>query len=837
MPSIVNGYPAKYLLYNQQNSKNLAIVMQVEGLDDLYGISQTFTLVRYGDAGLVYGLPGLVYGGLRNLSQVKPYIILDSSMSISQRIEPEQGKGSIGTLTMNLIDYNGDVSKIIAPGVVLDEIILKPEMKIWIGYAQTSFPDDFLLAYRGYCTQTNALPGKVAFQISDSSVKKRQPTFDVGQTLNTTDLDVVTTTIPVVSTSGFYQQILGPDGTYDPLVGTYIRIEDEIMEYGPTDLTDSTVTVVRGSLGSLATTHDLGQDVTNTIEIGKGVQGINCIELMLKIMLSGWNGPCETNVPILSFVYTYVDALGFINNAFVLKNEDAIQTYGLSVGDYFYISGSAIPGNNTTGRITGFADGQVANQIIYTDQSFTLDNPSLATVSFRSQFDTLPISSGLQMRMRDVDVAQYLFLKKNYFNAAATSNMQFYIDQVQDGKDFIDSQICLPIGCYSITRFGRSSIAITKPPLPTAGKLIQLDYTNVLDPDKIQVSRSANSRSFYNMIQFQYDKDPVTGNYGAVQYYLDTVSLNNFSQTSILPITADGLKSHIGGAEISKNRSQALLNRYKKCTIMIEMTVTWSVGSLIEVSDIVIVNDNGQLQIMNYETGERNLGIQLFEVINRSYNISAGNVKLQLMGGLGFSVDSRFGLISPSSQTGNGCTSTEIKLVPSYGQTAIQDEINKWAMFSGLPVIVHNSDWSVSGSSFITGIGTSSPDALSLSPPLGFTPPSGYIVDINKYPMTTVKTDDALYKLLYAHYSPTIPVATGYSHTQFVVPSSGADLMTVGNTLFVRSPDYSVYSPEVKVTDISGTLITVGDLGFTPPTGYFVEGVGFKDGQSFYRYG
>src|SRR4051812_5155469 len=121
MSNTFANYPAKYLLFNAQTSKNLAIVMEIEGVSTLYGISDTFTSVRYGDPDLVYGLPGLVYGGLRKLSSIKSYMVLDGSMTIGQRIEPESGKGNIGTLTITLIDKNGEVSLLIAPGVIVDE--------------------------------------------------------------------------------------------------------------------------------------------------------------------------------------------------------------------------------------------------------------------------------------------------------------------------------------------------------------------------------------------------------------------------------------------------------------------------------------------------------------------------------------------------------------------------------------------------------------------------------------------------------------------------------------------------------------------------------------------
>ena len=134
---------------------------------------------------------------------------------------------------------------------------------------------------------------------------------------------------------------------------------------------------------------------------------------------------------------------------------------------------------------------------------------------------------------------------------------------------------------------------------------------------------------------------------------------------------ADGLREVLGGAVIANSRSKALLTRYKLCVLIVDITVNWSVGFLIEVSDIVMLVDNGNLKIMNFETGERNLGVQLFEVTDRSYNIVAGNVKLKLMGGLGFSLSSRYGLVSPSSKLTTGSTSSLLKLTPSYGQTTI----------------------------------------------------------------------------------------------------------------------------------------------------------------------
>lgn len=830
------NYPTNYLIFNQQQSKNLAIVMQIEGVDDFFGLANTFTKVRYGDPGLVYGLPGLVYGALRRVGNVKPWIQLDG-LSISQRIEPEQGKGNVGTITLSLIDYNGQVSELIAPGVILDEILAKREIKLWLGFTQTSFPEDYLLIYRGYVTQCITPPGVVKFQVSDSTSKKRQAIFVTNSSNLTAGINNSTTTIPVTRTSQFFDQILGPDGNYDPIVRTYLLIDEEALEYGPGGIVSDTqfTTLSRGgshSLGTTPTSHDIDAQVTNGIQLGGNVAGENCITLALKILLSGWNGPCETGIGITTFTN------GSDTSAFIFSGmTDAKVDLGLTVGDYFYITGATNPANNLDGIITGIELLNDKYQIIQTDQTFTFETNSGATTDFRSKYDTLPVLAGSKCRMRDVDVETMEFVRSTYFNSGI-ANMQFYFNSPAFAKDIIDTSIFLPIGAYGISRFGRISMSIAKPPLPGIGKLVELNWTNVIDPDKIIPSRSTNNRNFFNLITFEYDQDPISGEYQSVEQFLDTTSLNLFNQTSVLPIQAPGMKSALGAGTLIEQRGKALLTRYKNCAILINIKVNWSVGSLIEVSDIVLLRDEGHLKIMNFETGERNLGVQLFEVVNRNYNIPEGNVDLTLMGGLGFNVNSRFGLYSPSSRMGPGSTSSNLIIVPSYGQTLLSREIAKWAPFVGQRVWVHSPDYTTRTevTTFI-GFNSGDPNSLDLDPPLSFTPQEDDILDIPPYPTGTDKNEDATYKLLYTHLTPSIAVVTGLSETQFTVSLSDVAQFTEGNYLIVRKNDYSVYSPEVKVTDITGTTITVEeDLGFTPDNTYVVEGIGYHDGTGYYRY-
>lgn len=855
---MASNYPAKYLLFNQQMSKNLAIVMQIEGVSDLFGISDTFTTVKYGDPGLVYGEPGLIYGGLRRISgvggglNVKAYIVLDSSLVINQRIEPEQGKGNLATVTITLIDKNGEVSKLVAPGVVIDEILLKRQVRLWLGFTQTSFPDDYLLIYQGYFTSVDCPPTLVKLQISDSTTKKRQPICNTPNTSLVGNIDAVTTTINMIDNTGFHHQILGPDSTFDPIVRTYIQIDSEWMEYTSSGfVSDTQMTVLRGGSNSLGTTpasHTSGTSIANGVQLGGNTDGVNPITLALKLLLSGWDGPCETNIPTPSFVFT---GSVFVNNAFVLGSDpttqsvlDASLDIGLTVGDFFSISGATNPSNNVSGQITGFeADVSGKLSIILTNQTFVHEVGSPAVASFRSKYDTLPTTCGAKCRMRDVDVATHEMVRDKYFNTG-TANMNFFYSQAIQAKDAIDTNIFLPIGCYGISRYGRISISVTKPPLPGIGKLVELNWTNILDPDKIHVTRSTNSRSFYNLVSFEYGQDPASGNFTLLDQFLDTTSSNIFDQISKLPITAPGMTER--NKPLVGQRGRALLNRYKQCVIIIELTVNWSVGSLIEVSDIVLLRDQGTLKIMNFATGERDIGLQMWEVIDRSFNIVAGNVKLKIMGGLGFNVDSRFGLYSPSSRIDAGATTTTVPVKPSYGQPDLAHEIAKWSPFLGLEVEIHSFDYS--NRDIVTLVSIDSMGLMTVSPALTFTPASDDIVDIRPYPTSTDPNLDKTYKNLYAFFTPTIPVVSGVSTTQFNVSLVDAAKMTVGNTIVLvndqaMSP-YSVISNEVAVQSIVGTLVTTAkpitdsstNLAFTPDNTFSVIGVGFKDGLSYYRY-
>jgi hypothetical protein len=164
--------------------------------------------------------------------------------------------------------------------------------------------------------------------------------------------------------------------------------------------------------------------------------------------------------------------------------------------------------------------------------------------------------------------------------------------------------------------------------------------------------------------------------------------------------------------------------------------------------------------------------------------------------------------------------------------------MTKWTPFIGKRIQVHSYDWTFNEIVTIVGLNSSDPTALDIDPSLSLAPPEDYIIDINVYPSSTDTQEDQIYKNLYAHFSASVPVVSGTSTTVFDVGVGDVSKFFVGAILVLHDEDYSNVSPEVKVTDITGTQITVDeDLGFTPDNTYTVEGIGFADHGSFYRFG
>lgn len=826
----MSDYPDNYLNFNEQVSKNLNVVIEIEGVDTIISMQTLYKKIVYGDPDIHYGDPGLVYGGLVAFGsdQVKTLISLESNLMISQRIEPEQGRGSVAQFSVILIDKDQFVSRLMTPGIIVDEPLGNKLVKVHLGYQQSSYPQDYVTIFRGYISSCDYLVGKYSIQMSDANSKKRAQLFFSGTTNLSAGVSNVATVIPVVTSQDFFTPILGPSGSYDPILTTYLQIEDEVMSYGPTDIAPTSFTVARGQRGTSAVAHASNSDVSNTAQLQE-----NGITLALKLMLSGWNGPYVSAVEMQTIRDT-ISAGDYPNAVLFESSVDLIETYGLVIGDQAIISGNA-SGNDGTYFISSIEsiNGGTNNLLRFTTNLPNLENPATGTIAFRSQFDTLPTTMGQKMSPMEVDVQRFIDIRNQLFSQGEYT-LQFYITDRVNGKEFIDKEIMLPFGSYSITRFGKISMTATQPPI-AGSKLPVLDKTSVIEPTMIKAKRAINNRTYFNEIQYRYDANDA-GEFKTVDSVIDSLSLSNIAISSVLPIESKGLKTSLAADLVVIRRGNFLISRYRSGAIQYTMKVNWRVGSIIETGDVVLVNDNGDLQIINFETGERNLGSQLLEVIDRKFDVRTGQVELVLLTGLGYNTDQRFATISPSSYVESGATTTRIRIRDSFGSLYPGNEPKKWEQLFGTQIRIHTYDYTTyDEETTLIGFEPADPYVMIVTA-LSVAPPADSIVEIANYPSNTDPLDQAIQKLLFAHIDPSITIVTGVSPFAFTVSAPDAAKFTPDLPVLVHDATYSVLSPECIVDSVVGTQVNLKQsLGFTPSAGQTAELIGFIDGGGPYR--
>jgi hypothetical protein len=587
-----------------------------------------------------------------------------------------------------------------------------------------------------------------------------------------------------------------------------------------------------------ASAHDSGATVNAAVQIGDKTYTENAIDMSLKVMLSGWDGPWITAQPLLA-IGPQPDSMSFIpttNFITLPASIDAVGTYNLQAGDWILLSGSNYSSNNGQYfQIVRFADGPItSNQLIYLDATLQKEQSTPATVSFRSQYDVYPTTCGLRMVPTDIDIAGHLYVKNTFLGGNGNDYVFFITSTVTSAKEWLELQVYFPVGAYSLTRRGQVSVGYQAPPIANQNIVI-LTKDNVLEPQNIKIVRATNQRGFYNEIDVDYDYDD-EGDPQSEAVFFDADSYTQIGILSVLQIQANGVYSGSGitPATLLQRRAYFYLQQYKRGAVTLSVKVNWQIASTTEAGDVAFIQDtgmSGDLQIANFNTGQRGLGNTLFKVIGRTFDIKAGNATLKLIGAVGASNNDRFAVISPSSIVSTGSTTTSIIIQDSFGALYPGDESKKWEQFVGQQLYVHSFDYSVAGTCTLNSIGTANIYQLNVSA-LGFTPLPGYIVDIVNYPNSVDPTVDSLYKLMFVFLDPTVFVATGIDNLNFTVSSGDISKFFVGAPIRIHDYNYVNDSGDLTIESITGTTIRASSsIGFVPTTGMLIDLIGFPDFQ------
>lgn len=794
---------------------NPQLVLEIDGFDTRFGVGVIKKYIKVGDPDLYIDGSWFV-GGFKELEDQLDAVSLDgTSNTIKQQLlQDKGGTSSVSTIQISLIDINDQITKLITPGGNLDEILAK-KARVYLGFDETAFPEDFNIIFQGIIDNVDA-SGKIVLNIAHPEQKKRQELFPKIQTNPTSAVNNSQTTITLNTVSSF----VTPNA--DPMIESYVRIGDELIQFiGVNTSTKQITGCTRGALGTVATSHNTDADVNTFYRIQGGT-----IDIALKLMLSGgedyWGNKQATNIVRTTGATDVTDSVFF-------QDIDMEAVYGITGGDFITIENSAIPANNVTDAVILDIVSIEGGSYIVVDQPLSLEINTEATVKFKSKYNTL--DTGLGMTGDEVDVEQFEYIKE--FFAGSLPDYDYYVKDTLDMKKFLDEEILFPAACYTLPRKGRVSAGFNAPPV-SVDAVPRLDSTNVTKPNNTKSQRSLN-KNFYNSVLYAYNDDLLEDKNlsGELVVSGDSTSRIKIPGLKTMKIEAKGLRPGVDAAGIIRINSQRILDRYKFAAEKFSINVQYGDAFNVEVGDIVLFGDE-ELNISDTRSGTREMQPRLFEIVDKSLNIKTGEVSLELLD-TNFSLDGRYGVFSPASKIVSG-TTTSLIITESYGVPTSIREYDKWANYVGQKVLVHDEDYTFAEEVRFIGFSPSNRYQM-LIDPLSTAPSAGYIVDIPNYITTGIRGDGDVYKNIHCFSNPSVDVTSGVNSTSFNIPLVDASKFIVGNTILVRDLDWTVQSNRVKISAVTGTLVTVeSDLGFTPTAGQYVELIGFTDGGVSYLY-
>lgn len=699
------------------------IVAQLDGVDEIFGAGTILRSIRIGDPDLEIGSDWAI-GGKTEVDEQASLIILGgrnggTDTRITQQISQDSSESSsLQTIRVAFADKDGRLSRLVSPGVEIDDIMAR-KMSIWFGFQNSSFPEDYAFIFRGIVSDVQIIPGKVTMTISHPDRKKNQNVYNTYEGKLDEPLDDSETTITLLDAGDLLQKITGPDGNVDATFKHYIRVDDEIIEYAAVsgnDLTGCT----RGALGTLAVTHEDEADVKSVYRL----EG-NAMDLALKFMLSGWNDYFIEEVSPTNFVRGQDSE--DVANSIYFRDTDVEQLYGLTPGDFVTSAGASNGANNFTLKEileVVLVDGG-GSYIVVDGVTFVQELDTAAELSFRSKYDTLP--DGLKMSPDEVDVAEHEYVQ-NIFLQSFDYDFQLQ-EPIENGREFLVKQIYRPASTLEMVRKSRASCKFQIGPLPGAD-IVVLDETVLQNPSQITKRRSLG-KNFYNTIIYKYDPHPVeTDRWRQGAIYTDATSRNRIKVgTKAFVVESMGLRD----PSIIQVVAERRLRKYKYAAEYYDGVKTGLKGGLlIEPGDIVIF-DGSRLKVTDLSTGARNQPPKFLEVTNKSLDLRTGEVILQL-DDTNYDIDARYALISPASYISSATSGTEFQIRASFSAPFGTNEWKKWKRYEGCTVRVRNADFSNSAEATLLEVNF---NFITLGSALGFTPAADDIMELCDYNQAT----------------------------------------------------------------------------------------------------
>lgn len=733
-------------------NKEPQIVLEITGFDTKFAAVTLKKYVRIGDDGLLIGDSWRI-GGFNEVEDTSPYITFSrgTSTKIQQSIDQDKGETTtISSMSITVIDKNDEVTLALKPDTGQSPTfdLLGRSVKVWLGFAESGWKDDYVVIFRGTIESYKAAAGYVTFNLAavdkivDSEIL---PKVEVELSASISNSATEIPLSPTGQIANIVEATVNSPFTGGATTGfnTYVRINDEVIlvgDVGATSLTSCT----RGQLGTTAASADAGAAVETIYEI----QG-KPMDIAKRLLMGNEDVTAGTVTPnyyingatgITSFVR--ISSTRTESDGVFFRGQNLIQDFGINIGDTFATNFTTNPENDVSSKlISNFEITDDGSTILFisdldgTPVTFVEEEPPASANYLISSYDSNFWPIGLNLGPDLVDIPQLNKLQNRFFSSTYLS---FYVKESMNVREFIEQKVFKPLSLYRVPKNGKFSVEYHFPPLPDE-EIKVLDTSNVINPASLSIERST-SKNFYNSIAIRYNEQILEDKFDAG--YITT----NATSTARIPvgrktfiIDAPGFRTdktvegnQTAGATYAATAADRRLDKYAFGAEYIRgMRVNFKTGFTLDIGDIVNVNLS-DLQMTDIKSGTRSGDARLFEIENKSLDIRTGEITLDLVD-TNFNLNARYALMSPASLVKAGVSQSQFVIKPRTLQPTQQfgaNEYRKWSNKVGASVLVRNDDFSV------TGVGTISSvvnNTITLTSNLGFVPVEGYHVELSKY--------------------------------------------------------------------------------------------------------
>lgn len=177
----------------EQKTKTPNLVLSISGVETTYSVIIAEVIPNF-DAGFFFD-EGLFFDTPYPVENQNDYISLTgTSDTVQQQLEPDKAaSSSTASIKVKLIDINGEITQLITPGLVVDDILYR-DCQVFFGFQGLDL-DDYIELFNGKITEILSEPGSSTLTISHPDELKRSDIFVKAETKLTQAVDFKSETI------------------------------------------------------------------------------------------------------------------------------------------------------------------------------------------------------------------------------------------------------------------------------------------------------------------------------------------------------------------------------------------------------------------------------------------------------------------------------------------------------------------------------------------------------------------------------------------------------------------------------------------------------------------